>query len=301
MAEAKRPFVSDKLAKHRKTQARVRRVFIAVLVVIVIGLTGFLTYGNRFQIVDATVTGTKAVSGDAVRSTVLTSITGKRALIIPRRNMFFYSQKHLKAILFDAYPRLSDISIVVKNHVLLVTVVEREPAYLWCGNSIPVNREASFASTCYFVDATGFIFSLAPQFSDAVYLKIFTSLSEGVDPVKQYAMDANILSRVATFSKNIASPQFKPSAFSITSDGDALIFLFRDSDILPAIRYNPLHDPLTIVSAFKVAVSTEPLKTKIANDLANLEYIDLRFPNKVFYKFRDELSKQQDNAKYKYN
>lgn len=289
----KKPFVSDKLAKHRKAQSRLRKIFAIAVLVIVLASAGYFIYANRFQIQGIEVTGTQAVSSDTVVASVDALISGKILYVFPKHNIFLYSKPKLKASLARAYPRLDDIAIQIQNKKLLIAVTERDPAYLWCGESIPQTRQASFESTCYFVDASGYIFSLAPQFSDAVYSRIYTTLPNIANPISQYAMTGTVLARVATFAKQITNATFKPSAFSITPDGDALIFLYRDSDSSPVIRYNPLHDPLTVFAQFKSAIATEPLKGKLATSFTTLDYIDVRFPNKIFYKFNDDVGQQQ--------
>ncbi len=304
----KKPFVSDKLARRRKAAAKAKRIVALVVFVAILSLGIYIIYGSRFQIKGITVAGAQAVPAEDISQTTDTIISGKRLYIFPRRNMFLYSKKDLEATLATDFPRLEHITIGVENKQLSIVVTERDPAYLWCGETIPVSRQASFESTCYFVDATGYIFSVAPQFSDTVYKRMYTTLpqsaetqgsesGEAVNPIGKYAMSTNVLSRIATFAKQIESPYFTPTAYSITSDGDALIFFYRDSDVYPAIRYNPLHDPLTVVAQFKSAITTEPLKTKLATDMSKLDYIDVRFPNKIFYKFSDDTGQQQDGGK----
>ncbi|MBP6926301.1 MAG: hypothetical protein KBB70_01215 [Candidatus Pacebacteria bacterium] len=314
----KKPFVSDKLAKRRKAHAKAKRILAFAVLVIVVAALGYFIYADRFQIRGVVVSGTQAVQGGDVVAAADGIISGKSLYVFPKRNIFLYSKKSLEAELGQYFPRLDTINIQIENKELAISVTERDPAYLWCGESIPATRQASFESICYFVDGTGYIFSLAPQFSDSVYMRIYTSLGEvtsadvaaageipaeqtSINPIGQYAMKGTVLARVATFAKQITSTTFKPSAFSITPDGDALIFLYRDSDTSPAIRYNPLHDPLTVVAQFKSAITTEPLKGKLSTSLSTLDYIDVRFPNKIFYKFNDDIGQQQDNAKDKQN
>lgn len=292
MPVQKKPFVSDKLARRRKAEARAKRLIGFILLTLVLGAAGYLTFGNRFQIKSVLVTGTKAVSADDVKASTETIIAGRK-IIIPNRNMFLYPKNAIKTALSQAFPRLDAISVEIKNRELVVLVTEREPAYIWCGSAIPATRQESFAATCYFVDAKGFIFSESPQFSDDVYPKIYTTLERDVEPIGQHAIDPTILFRSALFAKEITTPLFKPTAFSVTTEGDALIFLYRDGDMLPEIRYNPEYDSLVSVAGFKTAISTEPLKSKIAKNFSTLEYIDVRFPNKVFYKFHDETSVEQ--------
>ena len=294
---ARKPFVSDKLARKRKSQAKLRRFFSLCIVLAVLSGVGYVMYANRFQLQGVDVTGSQAVPAEEIVAYANDLIAGKRFYIFPRRNIFLYSKSREAAELASAFPRLKTITISVVSQRLAVVVTEREPAYMWCGETIPETRQASFESTCYFVDSTGYIFSLAPQFSDSVYQRIYTSLNHPDAPIGQFAMSATTLTRVSSFAKEITSQTFEPSAYSITSDGDALIFLYRDSDTSPVIRYNPLHDPLTVVAQFKAAIASEPLHTKLSFGVDALEYIDVRFPNKIFYKFTDDAGQQQDTTK----
>ncbi len=291
-----KPFVSDKLAKRRKAATRARRIVGFILIALILGGAIYFTHANRYLIKDVTVVGTKAVLPEEVKTKVETSINSSRFFILPKRNIFLYPRNNLKEMLARDFPRLNDIDVHIENKNLVVTVTEREPAYLWCGQTIPTTRATAFAGTCYFVDETGFIFSQAPQFSDAVYPKIYTTLSNGEQSIGQFAMDKEVIVRVATFAREITNAMFKPSAFSVTSEGDVLLLLYRDSDVAPEVRYNPTHDPISDAVGFNTAVTSEPLKSKLAKSFAVLEYIDVRFPNKVFYKFHDEQPEQNKPA-----
>ena len=41
-----------------------------------------------------------------------------------------------------------------------------------------------------------------------------------------------------------------------------------------------------IWTTFISVIDAEPLKSKLKNDFKDLDYIDLRFSNKIFYKFK---------------
>ncbi len=300
MAVQKKPFISDKLAKRRKAVSRARRILTFFILTIILTGLGLLTYAHRFFIKEVEIFGTEVVSAEEVKINAENQISGLH-IIIPKRNIFLYPQKKIVKKLAIDFPRLSTIKAEVQNKNLVVTVTEREPAYLWCGENIPATRLEAFANDCYFVDDTGFIFSLAPQFSESVYPKIYTKLINSdtenlieINPIAKYAMSSEVLSNVSTFASKIATSALKPSAYSITEDGDAIIFLFRNSDILPEVRYNPKHDPITASSGFKTAISSEPLKSKLTTSFSTLEYIDVRFANKVFYKFGNENAKDNE-------
>ncbi len=295
MSVIKKPFVSEKLAKRRKDVSKSRRILLIFILVITVTALSLVVYAHRFFIKDTEVVGTKIVPAEEVRSYVENEISGLN-FIIPKRNIFFYPKNKIYNKLAIAFPRLGTINLEVKNKILVISIIEREPAYLWCGEQLPSTRLQAFSNQCYFVDAKGFIFSVAPQFSESVYPKIYTTLSENLSsadngPISKQAMSAEVLSNVSILAKQITSKIIKPSAFSVTADGDAIVFLFRDSDILPEVRYNPTHDPLTTSANFNTAISNEVLKSKLESVFSTLEYIDVRFSNKVFYKFNNEVEK----------
>lgn len=296
MSGEKKPFISDKLAKRRKADSRAKRILSFVILLAILTGLGLLTYAKRFYIKDVEVSGTEVVSADELKNKTENEISGLN-LIIPKRNIFFYPKQNLKKELAQTFPRLDSIEINVENKNLRVAVTEREPAYLWCGEKVPMSKQEAFSNECYFVDDTGFIYALAPQFSESVYPKIYTKIFDdetSQNPTGKNAMVRSLLSNISIFAKQISNSAMKPSAFSINNDGDALIFLFRDSDILPEVRYNPVHDPIVASTGFKTAINSEPLKSKLAQSFSKLEYIDVRFANKVFYKFKSE--EEKDNA-----
>lgn len=291
----KKPFVSEKLAKRRKAHAKGRRIFLVLVFLVILGTAGFFTYGERFQITNSIIAETQAVSADEIKINVDNYLNGNRGLIVPRTNIFLYPKNALSENLAKNFPRLKNINLEIKNKEIIVTTTEREPAYLWCGEVLPNTRQEAFLETCYFVDDSGFIFSLSPQFSDAVYPKIYTTLESSENPIGKHAIASNILENVSILAKNIISANYKISAYSVTSDKDVLIYLYRNSDKVPEIRYNPDHDPLKVSANFKTAINTQPLKKKLADSFAILDYIDLRFANKVFYKFNDQAVVESGN------
>ncbi len=67
------------------------------------------------------------------------------------------------------------------------------------------------------------------------------------------------------------------------------IFLKNENDNSSYIYINTNDKAEYVWITFVSAIDAEPLKTKLKNKLTKLDYIDLRFSNKVFYKFKDEI------------
>lgn len=71
--------------------------------------------------------------------------------------------------------------------------------------------------------------------------------------------------------------------------GDQKIYLKNTKNDSGYIFINNFDNPEKVWITFASAISSDPLKTKLERDLKNLDYIDLRFDNKVFYKFKDSF------------
>ncbi|MEA4910648.1 hypothetical protein SDC9_07867 [bioreactor metagenome] len=81
------------------------------------------------------------------------------------------------------------------------------------------------------------------------------------------------------------------SSSEISANGDMKIFLQETKDSLGYLHVNTKNDPEYVWITFVSAIDAEPLKTELEKKIKRLEYIDLRFSNKVFYKFFDSETK----------
>lgn len=77
------------------------------------------------------------------------------------------------------------------------------------------------------------------------------------------------------------------SSGEILQNGDMKIFLNNTKDNSGYIYVNTNDKAEYVWITFVSAIDAEPLKTKLKDNLEDLDYIDLRFSNKVFYKFKD--------------
>lgn len=93
-----------------------------------------------------------------------------------------------------------------------------------------------------------------------------------------------VIRELRTFADNISAVIFPVTSIIIDDANDVSLY---NKDMTSVIHV-PLGDSYqktwrTLLSA----ADTNPLKEKLETNLAGLEYIDIRFGNKVFYKFTD--------------
>ena len=176
----------------------------------------------------------------------------------------------------------------IKNRrILEIAVTERSGKYIWCGETFNLESKPQIEK-CYFLDDEGYIFDEAPYFSGEVYFKFYgyVKLADGL-PTGSYFFKENF-KNVILFKQMLEDTDLEPVAFYMQENGDVKMLLSKENKLAtsPEIRFKTNADLEKVAENLKVALDTEPLKSEFKNKYSLLLYIDLRFENKVYYKFR---------------
>ena len=275
--------------KKKKKQVFIRKIVIfGVLFVLLLVSLVFISRINRLNFYDINVSGNKIIDTTTVQKVVEEKLSGKYIWLFPKTNIFLYPKTGLKEELANAFKRFKSIEISSQNvNTLHIEVAERSPEYLWCGNTLPAIDERR---TCYFLDTEGYIFDEAPYFSGEVYFKFYgeTELSkDGGNPSGSHIAPQNF-SNLISFKNTLAEIGLKPATLYIGNDDNLKMGLSRarTTGAAAEILFKKDSDLQKISENLKAALNAEPLQSKFKNEYSSLEYIDLRFGNKVYYKFR---------------
>jgi hypothetical protein len=275
------------LKRHRR-RAWLGKFFLFLLGLLVI--FALLTYISRLpnlNITEIQITGNKVVDTEALRTIVQEQIAGKYLWLFPKTNILFYPQKSIRTALQMKFKSLQDINLSIQeNKILIVSLTEREAKYTWCGAVVP-EANSNSNQKCYFMDATGYIFDEAPYFSEGVYFKFYGSDGVNVENPSAGYFLKDTFAKLITFKDRIESFGLHPSAFWLDNIGDANFFLVSKSNQKPEIIFKIDADLEKVAENLQAALTTEPLQSKFKNKYGLLQYIDLRYGNKVFYKFNE--------------
>ncbi len=279
-------FQKFKKQKHKTLRRKIFLWFFAVSLFF-LGLT-FLSRIEKINIGTVEITGNKVLESGAIEEVVRDKIAGYYLWFFPKANFLLYPDEKIAAELAERFKRLESISLNLKDFKTLeVYVTERIPVYMWCGESL-----ASAKEKCYFMDEIGYIFDEAPYFSGEVYFKFYGKLSaESESPLGLYFAPENF-ARLASFKKLVEKMGLKPAVFYLDEKGDARMYLpsfagpVLERKTGPEIIFNIEDDLSKVAENLQSILSTEPLQTDFKKKYSSLLYIDLRFGNKVYYKFR---------------
>lgn len=282
------PRVEDMKRKRRVYRIRLT-ILISVLAVSLIGAVAYFSGHPRVSINSIVVTGTHIINPADIEDTVLNQISGTYVYLFAKRNSFIYPRRRIYSNLLSQFPRIDSLSVYRDGmNTIHIAVTERSGSYLYCGEAIP-ELLSEVGENCYFINNDGYVFDTAPYFSGNVYFKYYLSLPEGkVDPLGVQIISPENFHVLAGFIDSLTSLGFKPSHVVIGADKIGTVYLLHsDQATEPQILFKNTDELHTMLSNLTASMAKPEFANEIRSKYTSLLYIDLRFNNKVVYKFNE--------------
>ncbi|MBX4210780.1 FtsQ-type POTRA domain-containing protein [Candidatus Parcubacteria bacterium] len=263
--------------KRRKQKIVLAGILIPLGIVILIFGTSFLLR-RPFMIISKVNFIGNAVTTDAeLESAVTKSIAGAYLGIFPKTNAFIFPKSDVEREIMSDFKRIASVEVKRDNlKTVSIQITERSPQALWCTSDIN-GTTVHFSSDCYFMDQTGYIFSPSPEFSPTALLRFYGYVKN--DPIGTKYFSEAVFSGLFTFSKNVTMLGLKPLRVYYNSDGDFELYIEKGGKILFA------RDTDFQKSFSNLQTLLSDQQAKINNDgKLTVDYIDLRFGNKIYYK-----------------
>lgn len=276
-------------SKARRRKQRIQKILFRVLTpaLLVVAVAGTIFFLPKFKVQKFEIVGAAEVSHETLETIARESVSGRLFGIFPMDRVFFVPKHEIRNRILEAYPRIQDASIVHNfPDTLSITIKEREVWAVYCGRDAEnLSTSASEADiyevvtkSCRLIDLKGVGFAEAPDLRGSLLLRIYGPVSqEFVDGRPIYDMEP--LKKIQAFVEGVQAkfpfqiqearlggPYDDSIAFTTTSGWNVLLDKKTDPEL--AVQN------LVLVLGKHVV------------DQAQLEYVDLRFPNKVFYKLR---------------
>ena len=252
-----------------------------------------------FQINQMAINGNKNISEKNIGQTIDEYLNRRFLFFWRPRNMILAESKEISRKILDKYILIGEASVAKKYfHKIEIAIKEREIFAIWCkavvrkqneaitndasGDSLTIKDieiadEFIVTDECYYIDDTGVIFSEAPQSFGSLILRIDEVYDKDMkigDKILNNEITASIISAQKSFNmENIKIIKFfiknpiMPDLEILTSE-NWKIYLDRDKNIENQMEV------LEKVLEEKITVS----------ERKNLEYIDLRIPDRVYYR-----------------
>ncbi len=287
-----------KKEKRKKKQLLISAVFAVVSILFFVGFL-WMTMSPAFQIKNVVVRGNEKFSSDEVVLFTKKYLSGKCWYFLPKSSIFFYSQEDLKKTLQRGFPRFENFSVHINDaKVLEISLSEREPVALWCGNE---KLAISTDEKCYYLDRNGFVFGEAPTFSGGAYIKMYGQgdlLNE--NPIGENFVINNVFTKILSIHGVVSKYDKSILNIFLSEDGTLSFSGVKNCKILFDVDQS-----VEILQPNIDAVFSSPswggggASEKRVTACENLEYLDFRFGNKIYYREKGKTPHVQNSSEQK--
>lgn len=272
----------------KKKRINLRRKLLVILlgVFILFGGLAYLSSLPKINIQNIEIVGNKVIDSMPVETLIRSNLEGKYLWMFPKTNSIIYPREKIEKDLINNFQRMKDINFNLKDlKTLEVSFNERDAKYIWCGEYLP-EGEVNDDLKCYFMDETGYLFDESPFFSGEVYFRFFGPI-DNINSPKGSNFVAGEFENLIIFKESLKKLDVRPVAIFLKEDKDIEVILSSSRPLseAPKIIFKSNSDLNKMVENLQSALTAEPLKDDFKNKYDSLKYIDLRFGNKVYYKF----------------
>lgn len=240
------------------------------LIIFTVGLIYFSRL-EAFQIKTISIEGIKYGDEKPIREAAYEAISGDRFFFVPKSSYLLFPKQNFENKLIQIQKSIVGLDLEFKNDkTLILKIKEKEPIAVLC-------NQTTGNQNCFIVDADGFIFAKEPIIGDMELVR-FYGFFEG-EQIGKIFDNIKMLTKVVELNVLLKKIGFDISRVE-TKDNQTYTLNTRQSVKL-LIDVND--DPKKISENLNILIAKESLGKA---QLENVDYIDLRFDNKVFYNLK---------------
>jgi cell division septal protein FtsQ len=273
-------YSSEKFEQKRRKKRIIKFSILVGLFVLLFFSVSYYSGHKSITISTIEISATNYLDEEFVINEVQQMLAGRYFFLFARNNFLILPKTEIKENILSQNVFIEDVSIEVRglNH-LVINIYEHGPVAKWCMKN---------SGSCYLVNQDGLIYveearqlnsNHTLQFSDDKIISLFGAYDDTEDVIGQYYLESNLFRSVLNLIKKLEELGFKVSHLN-TRDHESITIYSEERPYLLISKYSNLEQ---VFQNLKTTIETEELNRA---QLGNLEYIDLRFGNKVYYKIK---------------
>ncbi len=251
----------------------------------------FLSFSQAFSLKVVKVQGNLTISSESIEILVFENYKDFLP-IFNSKSIIFADKNFLVNIIKERFLRVAEVKIIRRlPHTIELQIVEREPKAIFC------HQEA-----CYLIDQEGVTFKevLPPQSGLMFEISEFNSPHKRLPQFEDISLTNKIL-----LGQRVLSQMDVKKLLAISEGLLAVLGL----EPIKIIKVDSKRADVLLSQGWKIFFNLEDqisyqinnlkllLEKQISQDeIKRLEYIDLRFGSRVYYKFKENLPEKQKSS-----
>lgn len=269
--------------RYKRRTFLVRSAIFLLVFFLALGALSWISHYPQMTVSSIILDGASKKTAELVQPFVKNKISGRYLGLFSRSNIALIPQKTIEESLLDSFPRIKSAEVSFHSlQAIEVSLKERERRYIWCGSN-PESR-----NQCYFLDEEGVIFTKSPQFSGPVYFEIYSEIYGGPErsTVPRKPLGYRLFAKEEfqhIIALHDALEQFGSRVESLHLDEENVLTFTMGNGVRVLVDRNQNFE--IVRNNLQVAVESEALpQYGLSSNDSPIDYVDLRFENKAFYK-----------------
>jgi len=260
-------YKSSNLIKRKKKVLRLKIIGLFVLVILIIVGLAYLSNSSSVKISAVYINDTTFFDKKEIEKIVKEGLQGSYLIVFSKDNVLLFPKNEIEAKVKNFSKAIKKVSISLGGlQTISVQVEEYKPAAVWCNDT-----------NCYYLNEAGLVFDKAPANYDKNLVQFHDWIHD--DPTGKNYTDPETFQKIITLVNLIAKVPLK--VVSINTE-DGLTFNLH-TDVGTRLFYEINDNPEDVANNLNTVLEKDAINRAQLN---NIDYIDLRFGNKVYYKIR---------------
>ena len=256
--------------KRKKVFLRLFFWLLAVLAVIT-GLVYLLFFSNFFYVKEVSIANQSFIPNQEIRRTIDDFLVQKKFFVSGFSNLIFVENDKIQSLIISNFPQAENVTVGKKYpHTVKVSLDGKMALGVWCFAAGDLDK-------CFYFDKNGIAFETSTDSDGSLLLRIEDEKSQ-FEKLGQAVTDKELLAFILSIRPELEKVKIDIKKIIILADEDFRV----DAQTTEGwkIYFSTKDDLKSQVNSLNVF-----LGQKISLEKRNqLQYIDVRIPNRVYYK-----------------
>ena len=260
------PITQEKIrARKIKRRFWISFAIFSVFVIIFCGAS-LVSSLSFFQVKNIEVLGVEGETAAAASEAAAANLSGETLWFFPHSDIFFVSAKSIASDVVSRSPEISSVTVSKKFfNTLVINIEMKNPVAVWC-----------LDGACDVLDSSGMAFDATTTYATTT----FVTFGNGKIPhIGASILPPSEFPSLMAFIYNLPQRGLETSSASISDGGEVHINIATSSALIvdPSKNLSQSLANLDLLLTNKTSGMT-------VDQINSLQYLDLRFPDKIFYK-----------------